>query len=233
MRRAGWVCAWALVFALNSVFATAAEDNQLSPAEQADGWILLFDGKSLDGWQTSSRKPSNRPVEQGAINPHRSGGYMMIHQRPWSDFILSLDFKITPKCNSGVFIRTWPLEPRPGKDVGYNGIEVAIDDTTTNGYHDTGAIYDLSPPTENAMHPAGQWNHPVITCDKNLITVELNGNHVNRIDLDQWTEKNRRPDGSEHKFDVAYKDHPRHGYIGLQDHGSDCWYKNIKLKELK
>ena len=52
-------------------------------------------------------------------------------------------------------------------------------------------------------------------------------------DLDQWTEKYKRPDGSDHKFDVAYKDHPRKGHIGLQDHGSDCWYKNIKLKVLK
>ena len=44
------------------------------------------------------------------------------------------------------------------------------------------------------------------------------------------TTPNRRPDGSEHKFDVAYKDHPRKGYIGLQDHGRPCWYKNIKLR---
>ena len=53
------------------------------------------------------------------------------------------------------------------------------------------------------------------------------------MDLDQWTTPNRRPDGSEHKFDVAYKDHPRSGYIGLQDHGSPCWYKNIKIKPLE
>ena len=52
------------------------------------------------------------------------------------------------------------------------------------------------------------------------------------MDLDEWTEPNKRPDGSTHKFDVAYKDHPRTGYIGLQDHGSDCWYKNIKLRLL-
>jgi hypothetical protein len=62
--------------------------------------------------------------------------------------------------------------------------------------------------------------------------VELNGRRVTRMDLDEWAAKNRRPDGSAHKFDVAYKDHPREGYLGLQDHGSDCWYRNIKLRPL-
>ena len=71
---------------------------------------------------------------------------MMIHEQPWADFILSLDFKIARGCNSGVFVRTFPLTPRPGKDVGYNGIEIAIDDTTTADFHDTGAIYDLVKP---------------------------------------------------------------------------------------
>jgi hypothetical protein len=181
---------------------------------------------------TSSQKPSQRPVEEHAINPHKCGGYMIMPNQPWSDFILALDFKISKQCNSGVFIRTFPLTPRPGKDVGFNGLEVAIDDTTEAGFHDTGAIYDLVKPLKNAMKPVGEWNHMVIVCDKNLISIELNGAAVTKMDLDQWTEKNKRPDGTEHKFDVVYKDHPRHGYIGLQDHGGDCWYKNIKLKPL-
>jgi hypothetical protein len=158
---------------------------------------------------------------------------MMIYENPLDDFKLALDFKISPKCNSGIFIRTFPLQPRPGKDVGFNGIEVAIDDTKTAGFHDTGAIYDLVKPSRNAMKPVGEWNHIEITCDKNLIAVNLNGEQVSKMDLDEWTQPNRRPDGSEHKFDIAYKDHPRHGFIGLQDHGADCWFKNIKLKPLR
>jgi hypothetical protein len=211
----------------------AADDNCLSPDEQAAGWTLLFDGKSLAGWQTSSGKPSQRPVEDGALNPHRCSGYMLIHEQPRADFVLTLDFKIATGTNTGVFFRTWPLTPRPGKDVGFNGLEIAIDDTQTAGLHDTGAIYDLSPPTENAMRPAGQWNQLQLTCDKNIVEVAINGQVVNRLDLDQWTTPNRRPDGSEHKFDVAYKNHPRRGYIGLQDHGGDCWFKNIKLKAIE
>lgn len=219
--------------ALFSPRISRAEDNQLSDQEKQEGWILLFDGKTLNGWMTSSEKPGARPVEEASINPHKCGGYMMIHERPWGDYKLALDFKISPKCNSGIFIRTFPLTPRPGKDVGFNGIEIAIDDTQSAGFHDTGAIYDLVKPKRNAMRPVGDWNQIVVTCRDNLIEIELNSEPVTRMDLDQWTEKNKRPDGSDHKFDIAYKDHPRKGYIGLQDHGGECWYKNIKLLPLE
>jgi hypothetical protein len=90
---------------------------------------------------TSAQKPSKRPVEDGCINPHKSGHYMMVHEKVWENFSLALDFKMSKGCNSGIFVRTWPLKPRPGRDVGYNGLEVAIDDTQSADYHDTGAIY--------------------------------------------------------------------------------------------
>lgn len=210
-----------------------ANDNELTPGEAAAGWQLLFDGKTLKGWMTSAGKPSKTPVANEGLNPHGSGDYMLVHEKEWSDFVLALDFKISPTCNSGIFIRTSPLTPRPGKDVGWNGIEVAIDDTTGAGFHDTGAIYDLVKARRNAMKRAGEWNHVSITCDRNRIEVELNGEVVTNMDLDRWTERGKRPDGSAHKFDdIAYRDHPRKGYIGLQDHGADCWFKNIKLLPL-
>jgi hypothetical protein len=228
MRRA--IVCLALAAAAAPAFAA---DNELTAKEKADGWRLLFDGKTLDGWMTSGGKPSKTPVEDGAINPHKSGGYMMVHKEQWSDYVLSLDFKISKGCNSGIFVHTHTLKPRPGKDVGFNGLEIAIDDTKGAGFHDTGAIYDLVKPAKQAMKPVGEWNHIVITCDKDSIAVTLNGEKVTRMNLDEWKEANRRPDGSAHKFDIAYKDHPRKGYIGLQDHGSPCWFKNIKLKVLK
>ncbi len=206
-----------------------ATDNELTEQEKREGWLLLFDGKTTEGWMTPKEKPiATSHVQDGCLNPHPCD-YMLVHNRIWQDYTLSLDFRISKKCNSGVFVRTWPLVPRPGKDVGFNGIEVAIDDTNSHGYHDTGAIYDLVSPNRNTMQPAGQWNHLVINSMGHLIEVELNGVKVTRMDLDDWTQPNRRPDGSEHKFDIAYNLHPRKGYIGLQDHGSDCWYKNIKL----
>jgi hypothetical protein len=226
------IAAAALLLLLASPPLAGAADNTLTDGEKQAGWRLLFDGKTLDGWLTSAQRPSKTPVENACINPHGCGDYMMIHTQQWSNFALSLDFKISKGCNSGVFVRTSPLTPRPGKDVGFNGIEVQILDTDTAGYYDTGAIYDLSKPAKNAMKPAGEWNHFDITCDKSVIDVVLNGEKVNHIDLSLFTEPNKRPDGSEHKFDIAYRNHPRKGYLGLQDHGSPCWFKNIKLRPL-
>ncbi len=130
-------------------------DNVLTPAQRKEGWILLFDGKDLKEWMTSDWQLSKRAVENGSINPHGSGGYMMVHEQQWENFILALDFKISAHCNSGILFRTNPLRAYPGKDVGYNAIEVQIMDSNTAGYYDTGAIYDLSKPSRNAMKPVG------------------------------------------------------------------------------
>jgi hypothetical protein len=205
----------------------------LSEAERAQGWLLLFDGRTTAGWMNSDKTAPRTPVEDGCLNPHKAGHYMLVHTQRWENFVLSVDFKISKGCNSGIFVRTESLTPRPGKDVGFNGIEVAIDDTTGAGYHDTGALYDLVKPTKNAMKPVGEWNHIEITCDQSHIQIALNGERVTSADLSQFAEANKRPDGTPHKFDVAYKDHPRRGYIGLQDHGRPCWFKNIKLRPLK
>ena len=206
--------------------------NTLTEKEKQAGWQLLFDGRTTKGWMTiNSEHLPERHVQDGCLNPHPCD-YMLVYESPLENYVLSLDFKITAHCNSGIFVRTMPLTRVNGRDVGYNGIEIAIDDTKTAGYVDTGAFYDLVKPKKNAMKPVGEWNHIVITSDHNRMSVVLNGEPVSQIDLDEFREPNKRPDGSAHKFDVAYKDHPRKGYIGLQDHGSDCWFRDIKLKRL-
>lgn len=218
-----------------SMFVAAglsAADNTLTAQEKKDGWLLLFDGATTKGWMSPKEKPiAAKHVQDGSLNPHPCD-YMLTSEKTWENYKLTLDFKISAKCNSGIFVRTFPLTPRPKKDVGFNGIEIAIDDTKTAGYHDAGAIYDLVKPTKNAQKPVGEWNHIVITSHGNLLTIELNGETVSRMNFDEWPEQNKRPDGSTHKFDVAYKTHPRKGHIGLQDHGRDCWFKNIKLLPL-
>lgn len=216
-----------------SMCSAPAADNELTEQERQDGWMLLFDGQSTEGWMSIKEEPiAASHVQDGTLNPHPCN-YMLVYGKPWGDFVLSLEFKLSPKCNSGVFFRTWPLQPKPGLDVGFNGMEIAIDDTETSGFHDTGAIYDLVPASENAMKPAGEWNTLKLTCNGNLVAVEINGTQTASMDLDEWTEPGRRADSTAHKFQqIAYKDHPRKGYIGLQDHGADCWYRNIKLKPL-
>ncbi len=212
--------------------ARIEEENALTDQEKKDGWQLLFDGKSTKGWMTPKGKPlPESHVQEGSLNPHPCD-YMLVYEKPLEDFVLSLDFKISEKCNSGIFLRTASLTARPGKDVGFNGIEIAVDAERGPGFHTTGAIYDLVPTKIDAMKPLGEWNHIEVTSKGAAIVVELNGKRVSEIDLDKWKEPNKRPDGTSHKFDIAYKDHARKGYVGLQDHGADCWYKNIKLKPI-
>jgi hypothetical protein len=189
----------------------------------------LFDGTSGTGWILCDKKPLPKDnVQADGLNPHGAGSYLVVHETKFGDFVLDFDYKLSKGCNSGVFLRVGDLS-----DPVYTGIEVALDDTTATGMHDPGAFYDLVAPKENAQKPAGEWNRMAITAHGPKITVVLNNKEVSTINLDEWTETGKRPDGSSHKFkNVAIGKLPRSGYLGFQDHGSDCWFKNVRIKEL-
>jgi hypothetical protein len=203
----------------------AAGDNELSEQEKKDGWTLLFDGKTAEGW--TALKAAN--IQEGCINPFKSGNYVTYAKEKYADFVLACDFKLSKDCNSGIFIRTGEA-----KDPVQTGIEIQVYDSKAEkpGKHDCGAIYDLVAPSKNALKPLGEWNHIEITCDKNRIKVALNGEALAEMDLDQWTQAEKNPDGSANKFKKALKEFPREGLLGFQDHGQPCWFKNIKLKKL-
>jgi hypothetical protein len=204
----------------------AVGDNELTDQEKKDGWILLFDGKTPEGW--TNLKPAN--VEDGCINPYKSGNYVTYAKEKYGNFVLACDFKVSKDCNSGIFIRTGEA-----KDPVQTGIEIQVLDSAGKekmSKHDCGAIYDLVAPTKNTMKPVGEWNHIEITCDKNKIKVALNGEAIAEMDLDQWTEAGKSLDGTKNKFAKALKDFPREGLLGFQDHGKPAWFKNIKLKKL-
>jgi len=189
---------------------------------------LIFDGASNKGWVLCDQKPvPPANIQADGLNPHGTGSYLAVHETKHGDFVLDLDYKLTKGCNSGVFIRVSDL-----RDPVNSGIEIALDDTTENGMLDPGAFYDLVPPKVNAQKPAGDWNHMTISALGPKISVVLNGTEVSSINLNEWNAKGRRPDGSRHKFsDVAIGKLPRTGYLGFQDHGSDCWFKNIKIMD--
>ncbi|HYE19437.1 MAG TPA: DUF1080 domain-containing protein [Tepidisphaeraceae bacterium] len=224
-----------LALALTARVVARAADNELTDGEKQDGWILLFDGKTPDGWvhdKTGQPIPA-AAIEDGAINPKKVGkAYVPYYaKQKFENFTLSLNFKVTKGCNSGVFIRV--ADP---KNPVQSGFEIQVMDSHGKeklGKHEMGAVYDAQAAAKNASKPAGEWQHLEITAKGNTFTVRLNGELVNEADLNQWTEAGKNPDGSKNKFKTPLKDMAKSGYIGMQDHGQDAWYKNIKVREIK
>ncbi len=224
--RVGFIAVVFSVFIFSK--SRSAADNQLTESEKAAGWQVLFNGRILDGWKNNDDKPVRAKIEDGAVNPHGSGGYLLVYEKPFGDFVLKSDVKMSqPECNSGIFVRTGDLN-----DPVYSGIEVQVLTDTKPSRNGFASIYDLVAPTKDATNGPGKWDTVEIRCEGPMITVSVNGEKVNEVNVDQWDQPGQRPDGSEHKFRKAIKDFPREGYIGLQDHGHDVWFKNIKLKQL-
>ena len=85
--------------------SASAADNQLTEKEKAKGWELLFNGKDYTGWKCNNGRPVASPVEDGALVPYKSGGYVLIHEKQFGDFVLKCDVKMPEECNSGIFFR--------------------------------------------------------------------------------------------------------------------------------
>ncbi|MGE3316302.1 MAG: family 16 glycoside hydrolase [Planctomycetaceae bacterium] len=201
-------------------------DNTLTPEEQSAGWQLLFNGKDLTGWRCNNGKPIASKIEEDSLVPHKSGGYIIIHEKPFGNFTLKCDVKMDSECNSGIFFRVGNPE-----DPVQTGFEVQVSSDKDAGYHDFGAIYDLVKPSKNNARGKGEWNSVEVTCKGPEITVVVNGETVSRINCDEWTDAGKGPDGRKNKFTTAVKDFPRKGYLGFQDHGHKVWFKNVKLLE--
>jgi hypothetical protein len=212
---------------VTSAYASAA-DNELTAEESAAGWQLLFNGQNLDGWKNNSGEPvASGLVKDGTFNTYKCGGYVLVYDKPFGDFVLKCDVKMSePECNSGVFLRISDL-----KDPVMTGLEVQVFSDRGTTIHDFGAIYDLVAPTKNASK-VGEWNQLEIRCEGPLVSVKVNGELVAEMNCDDFDKPGERLDGTQHKFERAIKDFARSGYLGLQDHGHDAWYKNVKLLEL-
>ncbi|MDF2714524.1 MAG: Oxidoreductase family, NAD-binding Rossmann fold [Paenibacillus sp.] len=203
--------------------------NALTDQERNEGYRLLFDGVSLDGW-AATRQPEGWAVQDGNIVcKGETNGYLHTVAQ-FDHFILHVEYRTAPKVNSGIFFRWSDLA-----DPVNTGLEMQIWDTYDQEQmvkNSSGALYDLVAPSLNAVRPAGEWNQIRITCDRNQIQLVLNGTTVVEADIDQWSVAGKNPDGTDNKFKYAWRDQPRAGHIGLQDHGGYVEFRNIKILEL-
>lgn len=204
-------------------------DNTLTAKEAAAGWQLIFNGKDYTGWMLNNGKPIKNKVVDGSIPTKGIGGYVVMYEKPVSDFTLTCDVKMqAPHGNSGIFFRV----ANPKNPV-HSGFEAQVHKGGT-GMHDFGALYDLVPAKVNALNKPGEWNHYELTCKGPHITVKVNGKLVSKMNTDEWTVEGKRPDGTKHKFKFGkpISELHRSGYFGFQDHGDAVWYKNVKLRVL-
>jgi hypothetical protein len=216
------------VIALISVMVLAAPPVQ---RKDKDGFVPLFNGKDLTGWQPAT----NWGVEDGIIvlkdrsdRQEHNDNYLWT-QKQYGDFVLELDFKPAQGTNSGIFLRTSDV-----KDPVYTGIEVQVASLVgaPTRKNPVGSIYDLVQPKVVEVRPE-EWSQFSVSCKGSKIAVVLNGTAVSEIDLDQFPEAGKNPDGTPNKFKKALKDYARNGYIGLQDHGTFIAYRNVRIKTLK
>ena len=222
-------------------------DNTLTKEEKKEGWVLLFDGKSTDQWRGYRKDdfPKGWVIEDGALKCNGSGrgeagvkdGGDIITKKQYQNFQLKLEWKVSEGGNSGIFILGQEVE---GDPIYKSSPEMQILDNERhndanlgkNGNRKAGSLYDMIPAVPQNAKPAGKnWNTVIITVEKGIVIYNQNGENV--VEYHLWTE-----DWKKMVTDSKFKDWPNFadpaskGHIGLQDHGDDVWFKNIKIKEL-
>lgn len=219
--------------------------NKLSKKEKKEGWALLFNGKSFDGWRqcNGTAMPANWVIEEDAMKVFTaadkkpgegSNGDILFHSRKFKNFELSIDWKASKMANSGIFFNVREV---PGKPIYYASPEIQVldnVDATDNKIdsHLAGSLYDMLPADPKTVHPAGSWNTIVIKVKDGQVTHTQNG--VKVVSYSLWT-----PEWDAMVAKSKFKTFPgftegisKEGFIGLQDHGYPVWFRNIKIREL-
>ena len=221
-------------------------DNTLTSKEKKDGWELLFNGKDTTGWRGA--KLTGFPqkgwvVEDGLLKvlPGNGGestnGGDIVTIRPYRNFILMVDFKITEGANSGIKYFVDPtLNMGEGSAI---GCEFQILDDLRHpdaklgvkGNRKLGSLYDLIPAPADKPFNIDGFNTAMVIVQDNHVEHWLNGMKLLEYDRNNpmW---NALVAYSKYRDWPNFGNHAE-GNILLQDHGDEVWFKNIKIKELK
>jgi hypothetical protein len=209
--------------------------NTLTAEEQAAGWQLLFNGKDLTGWKGYKKDAPGATwvVEDGTLALTAGGAGDLMTAAEYGPFELSLEWKISPKGNSGII---YLIKEEPDAANTYNTgpeMQVLDNDGHADGKiasHRAGALYDLETPPDGAVKPVGEWNEARVIFTGSKIEHWLNGQKVSESSYgdEAWKKKVAASKFKQWKGFGAYPS----GHIALQDHGDKVWYRNIKLKNL-
>jgi len=220
--------------------------NTISEREAAEGWKLLWDGKTAEGWRGA--KLDHFPekgwsIDNGVLKVHKSGGGEstnggdIVTTRPYKNFMLKVDFRITEGANSGIkyFVDT-NLNKGEGSAI---GCEFQILDDKKHpdaklgveGNRTLGSLYDLIPAPKDKPFRGGFFNTAMVVVKGNHVEHWLNG-----VKIIEYQRNNQMWEALVNYS--KYKDWPNfgnaeEGLILLQDHGDEVWFQNIKIKELE
>ena len=201
-------------------------------------WKTLFDGKTTKGWHSYGKTTASPQweVKDGALhlNKSKGGSGDLLTDGVYSNFDLRLEWKISPKGNSGILFYVQE-DTVKYKEAYHTGPEMQVldNDGHPDGKihkHRAGDLYDLIPCSKETVKPVGEWNEVEIISNKGELKLFLNGTNV--VSTALW-DNNWKTLVAGSKF-KQWPDFAtfKSGRIDLQDHGNEVWYRNIKIKEL-
>jgi hypothetical protein len=222
----------------------AQKPNTLTPKEKKEGWTLLFNGKDFTGWRKCNGKamPTNWKIDDNSMmvftapdkKPGSGSDGDIVFDKIYKNFELSIDWKASKMANSGIF---YNVREVPGQPIYYAAPEVQVldnVDATDNKIpsHLAGSLYDMLPADPKTVKPAGEWNTIVIRLKDGKVTHTQNG--VKVVEYTLWTpEWDKMVANSKFKTFKGFTEGiSKEGYIGLQDHGYQVWFRNVKIREL-
>jgi 3-keto-disaccharide hydrolase len=210
--------------------------NQLTAAEQQEGWRLLFDGMTLDGWRGFGRDdvPAGWQVDDDgtlAFHPEAGDGGDLITDDSFDNFELQAEWKISPGGNSGIFYHV-------SESVDYtyeSGPEMQVLDNAghadgKNPLTSAGSNYALNAPSADVTRPVGSWNAVRIVVQDSLVQHWMNGTKV--VEYHLWSDEWKRLVAASKFAEMPEYGLSLDGHIALQDHGAPVWFRNIKIRPL-